>query len=152
GPEEAAVRDLAYGAPLHLPGYRAVVRAPVLHRRRLPLHRRTDSLVRHVPGRDHRPAALPGLRTAAGELAPPPPRDGRSPGLTRHRLRLPHRACPGPTRRTARPVLPLAIRHPRPVVDRLSVLTVSSRITGRTADHRPHGRPPQQPAENTAGR
>jgi hypothetical protein len=56
-------------------------------RHRLPLHRRTGYLVRHVPGRGDRPAALPGLRTAAGELAPPPPRAGRLPGITRHRLR-----------------------------------------------------------------
>ena len=81
-----------------------------------------------------------------------PPRDGRSPGIPRHRLRLPHRACLGPARRTARPVLPLAICYPRPVVGRHSVLTVSPGIRGRTADHRPHDRPPQQPAEDAAGR
>ena len=124
-PAAAALRDVVLPALLHLPGGRARVQPPVRRRRGVhDEHRRAGRLVRPVRGRrgGHRlvPVRHPG---PAGAAAPAAGHGGQA-GGARRGVRRDRRPPPGGAARGVRPVLPLALPHPRPVVDVVPLLAV----------------------------
>ena len=149
GPAPDALRDLALRPPLHLPGDRARVRAPVRDRRRLRRPRRCAAVVGAV--RDRRRRCCSG--TACGHADP---FRGAAPAARRRacveenhrgRVGVPDRTRRGPAAAPSRrAVLPLALPHPRPVVGGEPVLAVGRSRAGTAADHRQDRRAAQRGA------
>ena len=155
-PEGAAtdgLRDLVVGAPVHLPRAVPVVLAPGRHRgvvRRSP-HR--TGLVDGAVGRNAGAGARRSRRATGVAVAAPPPdgdrRDARGP---RHLQRAAARPPPRPAAGRRRPVHPMALPAPRPLVAGAPVLAIGRADRPPPAHHDQGPGRPQRRAPKAAPR